>query len=274
MIGVGLIVFDRPLYFKKLLDSLEKQTDLNCDFHMFQDGVKNKFSGRICGSEHLVNKATDYFYKAKLPNKTLHKKVSNFGNAINQFEAIEYMADNYEYFLMLEEDVVLSPYYIRLIKTLIPKLNNKVFSAGLNFKRMCKLAHIKKNMDKLLISNDKIGHSIHWWGELYSTKNWKKVRKDFLDYYKFVNNVDYKLRSTEKIREFFKDNKFPIIHTSQDAGRDYALFKNKMIRLNTVVNRGISIGEYGMHFRPVTFKAAGFDNQLPYIHEQDKTLVL
>ena len=51
MIGIALIAFDRPQYMRRLLASLEQQTDLEgVTVHLFQDGPINAFSGRKAGS--------------------------------------------------------------------------------------------------------------------------------------------------------------------------------------------------------------------------------
>lgn len=270
--GIGIISFDRPQYLRQLLKSLEKQDLVDTEFHLFQDGEVNKFSKRQVTVHGLTRKCIKLFNEAELPNKFIHDRKVNVGNAINQFEAIEFMSDNYDKFLIIEDDVVLSPHYIRLVKLLGKKINNDVFSVGLGFKRLCKKENIDYNLTRLVTSNDRVGNSIHWWCELYSSKNWKKVRKDFLEYYKFVKDVDYKMRPSDEIRKFFHSQGFNINQTSQDAGRDYALFKNGMIRLNTVVNRGIYIGEYGLHFTPNKFKLGGYDKQYPYIHRMDSKL--
>lgn len=270
--GIGIISFDRPQYLRQLLKSLEKQDLKDTEFHLFQDGEVNKFSKRQVTVHGLTRKCIRLFNEAELPNKFIHDRRENVGNAINQFEAIEFMSDNYDKFLIIEDDVVLSPHYFRLIRILGRKIKGNVFSVGMGFKRLCKKENIDINLNNLIKSNHEIGNSVHWWSELYSAKNWKKVRKDFLDYYEFVKDVDYRNRPSDEIRKFFHSQGFPISQTSQDAGRDYALFKNDMIRLNTVVNRGIYIGEYGLHFRPSTFRRGEYDKQFPYVHRMDRRL--
>src|SRR5690606_26474547 len=132
----------------------------------------------------------------------------------------------------------------KVIRQLIPFIDDEVFSVSLNFRRMCRREDIHNNLDKLLITNDKVGNSLHWWAECYSSKNWGKVRDSFLQYYRFVEKCDYQHRPSFDIKTFFKANGFDVPQTSQDAGRDFALFKKGMVRINTVVNRGFYIGEY------------------------------
>lgn len=68
-IGIGLISFNRPNYFKQTLESLEKQENLkNYDFHLFQDGQVNKFSGRIVTDRYLIDRSIRLFKVSKLNN--------------------------------------------------------------------------------------------------------------------------------------------------------------------------------------------------------------
>lgn len=268
--GVGIISFDRPIYLNKLLKSMALNDLEGWDVHLFQDGEVNKFSGRQTTVKGMTEKCIKIYQKSGLG--TVHRRGVNVGNAINQFEAIEFMADNYDKFLIIEDDVIISKYYFKLLKLLDKYIEDNVFSGNLGFKRLCDRSNIIYNLNRLVKSNDKVGSSVHWWAELYTSKNWHKVRKDFLTYYEFVKNVDYKLRPSKEITEFFHSQGFTISQTSQDAGRDFALYKNNMIRLTTVVNRGIYIGEYGMHFRPLLYARGGWDKQYPYIHPTDRGL--
>jgi hypothetical protein len=268
-IGIAIISFDRPLYFAQTIASIEQQEDLdNYDFHLFQDGQVNKFSGRIVTDKTLINKNIRIFEKARLPNKTAHIEEKNIGNANNQFNAAEFMSANYEYFMVIEDDVILSPDYFRLIRIMIDQYlgETRVFSVSLSFERFCKPNDIDKFLDKVVLRN------VHWWAECWKSKNWFKVRGFFLEYMKLVKDVDYHDRPAYEIKKMFRFNGFNIPQTSQDAGKDFALFKSKMKRITSVVNRGFYIGEHGMHFRTPTYLKYGYANMKPFAFESDKLL--
>lgn len=265
MIGVALIAFNRPNYFKKLIKSLERQTQ-KAEYHLFQDGAVNKFSHRLKSDPQLLKKVKDIFNESNLNGKE-HIHEMNVGNAINQFEAVEYMSSHYDRFLVIEDDVILSKHYIKLVNKLANQyLKDDVFSVSLNFKRMCPKSEIKKNLDKV----DYI--SLHWWAECWSSEQWAKVRDYFLEYYKLVKDCDYQKRPASKIKHLFHSNGLMIPQTSQDAGKDYALHKAGLKRINTIVNRGFYIGEKGMHFSPDLYKKMGYQNQRPYEFESDESL--
>jgi hypothetical protein len=251
------------------LESLEKQSYLeNTDFHLFQDGQINKFSGRIVTNLSQIDKNIKMFEMSKLPNKTKHVEAKNIGNANNQFNAVEFMSKNYKYFMIIEDDTVLGKDYLKLIRIMIDQFFDypEVFSLSLGFRRLCNIKDIKQNIDKVKFINE------HWWAECWKSENWFKVRPHFLRYLQYVKNVDYKLRPAPMIRRFFHSQGFNVPQTSQDAGKDFALFKTKMKRISAIVNRGFYIGETGIHFRPITYKNYGFADMKPYEFESDKNI--
>ena len=158
-LGIGLISFDRHHYFKQLIKSLELQTDLqNVDFHLFQEGSVNKFSRRIAAPQARLDKTVAIFTGSKLPNKTQHIRAEHVGTAIHQFEAVEYLAANYEYFLVIEDDVILSKYYIQLMRLAMGQFLPKddIFSVSLGFVRHCPPYKMGANLNKMLYKNT------HW----------------------------------------------------------------------------------------------------------------
>lgn len=268
-LGVGIIGFDRYRYFKKMIASLEAQTNLdNIDCHLFLEGSVNKFSGRLAAAQTVLDKTKAIFTNSKLPNKTVHEQKYHVGTAVNQFEAVEFLSSNYEYFLVIEDDVILSPAYIQLMRVAMGQYlpHNDVFSISLGFIRNCKPAQINKSLDKLIYKNT------HWWAEGWYSPNWEKIRKHFLLYYQFVQNCDYKERPADKITRMFNSYDFHIPQTSQDAGKDFALHRTGMRRIVTMVNRGFSIGERGTHFRPGSYKRMGLAQQKPFTFASDSKL--
>lgn len=268
-LGIGIISFKRHKYIAQTIQSLEKQTHLeNTDFHLFQDGSKNKFSGISYASEEEINASVNHFRNSRLPNKIEHIRNENYGNGIQQFEAVEYMAANYLYFLIIEDDVILSPHYLRLIRIIIDQFMDyeDVFSISLSFKRHCPKEDIRKHLDKIGYING------HWWAECWSSKKWHKYRSYFLEYFKLIDNCDYVQRPHQEIINFFETKEYGTRATSQDAGKDYMLFKAGMRRLSSVVNRGFYIGVEGLHFRKEIYNELGFGAMKPYIFNEDKEL--
>jgi hypothetical protein len=268
-LGTAIISFNRPQYLEQTLKSLEKQTDkLPVKYHLFQDGAVNKFSHKLRSEPYLLKSCVNLFNNAKLEHKKTHIQEMNVGNGINQFQAVEYMANNYEYFLIVEDDVILGKDYLKLIRVMIDQFmkREEVFSVSLNFKRMCNKKFIEQNLNKA-------GYiSLHWWAECWSSKKWQKVKPYFMQYYEYIKNIDYVNRPAKEIVKSFHKHGLMIPQSSQDAGKDYALHRAKMKRINTIVNRAYYIGEKGLHFSVNKYKQMGYKEQVPYEFESDSQL--
>lgn len=263
-IGVALIAYNRPHYFSQLVNSLENQSQLtNLDFHLFLDGPQRPVADSL-----LIKQTRQIFDDSSLPNKSVHKRDKNVSIAINQFEAVEYMVNEYDYVWVVEDDLVLSKYYVRLLRIMIEQYANKkdVFGVSLNFLRRCNESDINKFYSSVQYRNE------HWWAECFSSEKWKTVKPYFLEYYKFVKDIPYNMRPRERIQRLFKSIDMHIPQTSQDAGKDYALKKAGLKRINTVVNRGIYLGEKGVHFTPQIAAKYKFKEQIPYEFKKDANL--
>lgn len=268
-IGIGVVAFDRPAYLRQCLESIYNQKDDNLEVYVFLDGVINKFSKRTVTTPEMVGKSKQVVKRFRFNVK---ERRENVGVAINQFEAIEFLANKYDNFIIVEDDVVLSPHYTNLIRKLYSQMTEDVFSVSLGFKHLCKPMEVKKHLKDVVVTNKTVGSSLHWWAEGYKSENWFKVRDYFLEYYEHVKNVDYKLRKHNEIREMYRSYGFDIPQTSQDGGRDFALYRAGMVRLNTVVARAKYIGKFGLHFTPRLFTKMGYSQDYQYIFEEDKTL--
>ena len=270
MIGVALIAFDRPDYVRRLLASLEQQTDLDgVAFHCFQDGAVNAYSGREAGDPDGIEEVRALWGKAKLPGKGIAQwRIQNASIGIHQFEALEWMCERYAQVVMLEDDVVLSPHWLRLAKVVYGQMVQwpDVFSFSLGFKRHCKRGQTNANLDKLMIAHT------HWWAECMTAANWGKARQYFLPYYQLIKGRDYRDRDHDAIRALYASVGWERPYTTQDCAKEMAAWRAGMMRVVAVVNRAIGIGQWGEHFRPEWFHRLGLDEQAPYTFDGDAML--
>ena len=268
-IGVGIISFDRPQYLGQLLASLEAQRDAPpIEYHLFQDGAVNRYSGRTVGDAGRIQEATALFLDARLgPGNVTHIRADNVGIGINQFEAYELMVANYQRIVMLEDDVVLSPYWGRLLPMLFDGLEQRpdVFGFSTGFKRRCAPQDIEANLGRVATI-----HS-HWWMVAFAPERWACIRPHYLRYYELIRECDYGHIPHTQIHELFQAVGCGCHASSQDAGKDMAVHLAGMCRALPIVNRGISIGREGVHFNPYVFERLGFEDQEPYVFESDAT---
>jgi len=268
-VGCGIISFDRPDYLRQLLASLEGQTCLDeTDFHLFQDGPVNEFSGRECARGDDVAACVDVFAEAHLPTAYSHVRQWNVGIGIHQFQAVERMVAEYDHVLMLEDDVVLSPHYLRLVRVLFEQLEDRrdVFGFCLGFKKLCAKHKTGENLDKIF---ETCGH---WWAEAFWADRWERMFPHFMEFHRLIEGVDYMYRPHKEIVALFRRKGWPSPVSSQDVAKDMAISAAGMVRVRTVVNRAISVGEHGMNFTPRGFRKLGFHDQEPFVFEEDAIL--
>lgn len=269
-LGVAIISFNRLNYLLRVIESLEKQSYLkNTKFHLFQDGYKNIFSGKIKAKKEDIEKSIMLFKTSELTKGgSILRVEQNVGNGRNQHTANEIMSSIYDYYLVIEDDVLLSPDYLRLCRVLIDQFGQRkdLFSFNLNFKKLCAPIELKSSLNKVIFDET------HWWAECIISRQWKIAREYFKDYFGLIQEVDYSDLPREEIQNLFKKHNFEKKQCSQDAGKDFSLFRAKLRRMTTIVNRGFYIGQQGIHFTPKLYAQMQWHKQAPYIFSSDKQL--
>ena len=260
MLGIAIIAMDRPQYLARLVASLEQQENGgDAEYHLWQDGVRNEYSGRVVANEYNWNATRKVFDRARLPTKHTHANMANLGVGLHQVGAIEWMTLQYVRVMVVEDDVVLSPHWLRLLGVLFDQFAGypHVFGFCPGFKRLgASVAGLR-------------WHDEHWWCEAFTSDAWARARLFYADYVRIIQGVDYRQRDNDAIRALFAKRGFVHPSTSQDAGKDMAIHAAGMLRVCCEVNRAMGIGKTGIHFTPALFNRLGYDNARPYTHASD-----
>jgi len=249
-LGIGIISFNRPNYLKQLINSLEKNDLTDTYFHLFQDGFICKFTNKEVADPKDISESIKVFHDSKLPNKNFHIRNKNVSVAINQFEAMQTLRKKYRYFIFLENDVVVSPNFIIVMKKLLEQFekDKRIACISPSFKLYCKSDKVKENLNRLIFKRG------HFWIEGCWAEKWKIIEKEYLPYYNLVKDQPYKKRDEGAIKDLFKSSGIEMITTSQDQGKDWAITKSGMRRIKLIVNRATGIGDYGIHSTPDKLK--------------------
>ena len=269
MIGVGIIAFDRPNYLRRLISSLEAQTELDgVEFHLFLDGAVNPASGIRYAEQRNIDICAALFERAKLPNKHAHVREHNANIGIASFEATELLAGSYERIMQMEDDLVLSPHWFRLARVLWNELDAHpdVYSFNPGFRR-----EHRRAMDPEFVGAVTYGWN-HMWCECFTAERWARIRPEYMEYHTLISQVDYIERLEGPVADLYaRVGMYPELARSQDGGREMAIRLNGMRRAHLAVNRAIGIGQHGIHFTPEMFAAMGFEDQRPFIFADDAT---
>ena len=268
MIGVGIVSFNRPFYLRRVLKSLEAQTDIdNAEFHLLQDGAVNKFSDTRYANEFDIIKCLGLFDRAKLPSKQVHLQKHNMGVSINQREGIDWLAERYERIIIIEDDALISPHWFRLAAVLFDQFEDcpDVFGFTPGFRRMCDGDAAMDNLDYVHVTGQ------HMWTECFTAGAWHGIQEHMLPYYDLVNHGDYHTRPNVKIRALHKARGVEERASSQDAARVTAIKLTGMVRMQCTVNRGLCIGRNGMNFNNAYYEGLQLGEQIPYAFDSDAT---
>jgi len=269
-IGVGILAFNRPQYLRRLLASLEMQTDLSgCEFHLFLDGAVNQVSGNRYAEQRDIDACVKLFERARLPNRTIHRQEHNVNIGIASLEATDTLVSTYERIMQLEDDVVLSPDWFHLARVLYDELatHPDVYSFSPGFRRVGTHSEDAANLGRITYA----WH--HMWCECFTADRWVRIRPEYMEYHAYIAETDYLVRQDGVVREFFNGlgGMPPDLACSQDGGREMAIRRNGMRRALCAVNRAIGIGQYGIHFTPLAFHEMGFGRQIPFMFADDAT---
>mgnify|MGYP001088953349 CR=1 FL=1 len=262
MIGVAVVGMDRPHYLRRTLAGLAQQRDAPpFEVHLWLDGAVNEWSNRVVGKASSIDACAVMFERAGLPGGGTFRQRYNLGIGLHQYKATEWMCQRYERVLMLEDDVVLSPYWLRLLGVLFEQFAHRddVFGFCPGFKRL------GRDESALLWWDE------HWWAEGFTAAAWHRARPFYRDYLNIIQGVDYAQRPHDAIRALFARHEWDNPSTSQDSGKDLAIHRSGQRRVCCAVNRALGIGRTGVHFTPALFAARGYERPGTHIHARDAT---
>ena len=158
---------------------------------------------------------------------------------------------NYEAVLFLEDDLVLSPWYISIIKKMLEAYNET--EVGM----VCAYGDHNISLDAQFKYPNMIKPIDHLWGYATTKDSWKQ-RKPYYDewFNQFIQGKDYVTRDHGKIFEWYNEIGFKTLASSQDAARTIAMLRAGQVGVATVTNNGEYIGQVGQHGTNLT---AGMD---------------
>lgn len=268
-IGVGILAFNRPQYLRRLLASLEMQTDLRgVDFHLFLDGAINHVSGNRYAYQKDIDACERIFERSRLPNRHIHKQEHNVSVGIASLEATDTLASTYERIMQLEDDIVLSPDWFGMARTLYDELESHpdVYSFNPGFRRIEQRSQDAANLGRIAYSWN------HMWCECFTADRWQRIRDYYMEYHAYIVEEDYIERTDGPVAAFYDDlGMRDGLARSQDGGREMAISRAGMRRAQCAVNRALGIGQHGIHFTPARYRNMGFAKQIPFVFASDAT---
>ena len=268
---------NRPNYLKKVIESLKPQCE-DREVWCFIDAPR--FKEDVENVEACFKLCLDM-----LPDAKTMCSQRNLGVAMMMKGAREKVFENNEFLILIEDDSVLQPHYIRQMDMLIEKFKDDERIAMINCfgehhrsKSSHRYSYInytddlelktpyreqEENKDKLILMD-------HLWAYAMCRSSYEKIYDILEGYWKLLPK-EYRARPHQLIHEHM--SKFGVdpnkIVSSQDSCTSSAFAARGMIKVSTFTNNFEYIGAIGEHSRPEFFKKAGWDNQDVYDKYQD-----
>lgn len=272
--NVGPIVlmgFNRPDYLRQVIASLLAQQGGALDhreFHLFQDGAVNRFSGERYANDEDIQASVDIF-REMVPQGVVHQSPDNIGVALN-FERAEryvFLERGFPSAMLFEDDMVLGPYYVDTLQRLLdfaasPAAGGRVgYVAAYGMHRASSEQQEQRQQDIV-----EMGHA---WGYAVNRDHWLDVREVIDPYIQVVEGFDYRQRPKAHIGGVHKSLGVATRSLSQDAMKMLATSWLGRVRLMPFVCQARYIGETGLNFTPEAFQKKGYGREVLFDRRPD-----
>lgn len=266
-LGIAIMAYTRPDYLRRTLDSLAANDLSDCDVHLWQDGA--------LGGDDLpgVEASLRVWEAAALPSKTLHWAERNLCCAAQRYRLMPWMAEHYERFICMDNDVLLGRWAIRHMRTLFEQYEGApgIGSISPAFKLECPKGQQDAYRDKCRRLRG------HFWCEGWWRETWAQVWPWYERYYELVRDVDYRsvgLHAGGRVADW--NRSLGLDGYTEGPSSDTALARGLIMaglgRLRLCVNRATGIGERGLHSYPDLFLELGAGNQPIYEWPDEETI--
>ncbi len=258
--SIAVLSFNRPNYLRQVLTSLRAQTSRRDEIVLFQDGATNPHSGRVKASQEDIQACVDLF-TAIIPWGKVIAADQNLGIAMNYERAETYFfVDRLRpRALFLEDDLVLSPNYLAVIRDLL-----KIAEADRRISYVSAYGNMWASRDEQYRRRAELQHMHENWGSAMTRTAWLEERPFREQYLAMVKDRDYSQRDGAEIVAFYAQRGWTMSVTSQDGARWLASVELSKVRLTSFACHAHYIGEVGEHFTPEHFHACGFGSTVMY----------
>lgn len=261
-IAVVILSFNRPLYLKSCINSLESNVDKEkVDWIFLQDGIINKFSGKKRGTEENINMCLHRINNADLPNKRIEQNQYNLGNAIQTDKCYRRLEDDYDIIFRIECDTVLSKYFIRVGLSILdqfPETTPSLYNTGhIDDKNIPgDLNKVSENAGAFLVN-------------IMPSYAWEDILSRWAEFRQIIRGVDWWAGDGNRPQQLLYE-KFGKNSRGCDGVLETVLNEKGYKVIGPIVSRAQNIGVYGMNSDGNSFyERFGNEGELDY--ERDKS---
>lgn len=252
-----VMAFNRPHYLEEVLQSLRTQRNCKIDerrIFLFQDGGKSGWADEIHADIDTLRASVSTFNKL-IPRGRVWASDLNLGVALNFDRAERFAFEDLEAeaAIFLEDDLVLSPYYINTLDHLI--------TYALEEPRVGYVAAYGNHTapyEMQLQRRSDFTALFHNWGFGLVKRQWLAQRPYVDQYLDIIRRANYRQRDVAAISELFKSWGVGVPGTSQDCAKSLACVVTGAVKINTFACFARYIGATGLHMNPKAFEQRGY----------------
>ena len=304
-VGILVVAYNRPNYFQKVIESIESNSESrSLPFYFFLDG----------GVDSKQEENQTIINNSSIINKEIIMRERNYGCAKNLIDARRFMFDwcMYEKVIVIEDDIIFTPQYIRTLLALHQWAKNNYSNVGVvQCWSYCFLTKKEKKEKLHLVQNNEN----FWWSFVtycLDKEAWNGMSPFLYEYEKlFVDRIpqtedsfierskpslshlgsEIRLWVKNQIKThnpkpagegpYFESNfdlgsVFSTLNKNVIANQDFmtgcSLWKAGYVKIETVVNRARHIGEHGITNNEKLFKECEFDKITLNNFDEDNTI--
>jgi len=271
--GIGITTWRAPAYFQQCLDTLAHNDLTDVDVHVFQEGETCHMTGsqRTRPKEIAGNRAV--FDKAVIPHKFWHQHEHNIGYYNNRFGMLDLLGGEYDGFLGIEDDVIMSAHCVAIVRRLVDQFRDNprvgLISPGMRLR--CKTENADNYWDAVLLND---GRTSRLCVTAMSAETWEAIKPNYQDYGTIIASVPYHQIGKQHIREAVHLWAVSKGSDITEVSGDTALLRATLLagrqRMFCVLNRATNIGDNGLNCTPEVLAQLG-DGHQP-IYESDDEL--
>lgn len=290
--GVVVVAYNRPDYFKRVIESIERNPEASSlPFFFMLDG----------GPSAKQEENAKIIQNSIISHKYIILRDENYGCAKNLIDARRFMFDwcKFEKVIVMEDDLIVTPQYFGLLERLHRWATENYDNVGVvQTWNYCFLS-VDEKRERL---QDVIDSGYYWWSFVsycIDRSAWNRISPILYEYEsRFIDTLPQspqffkqrskpglsnlapeirqwikKLIKQRQVSPLFPDRQFRVLpidlesffssdafEPNQDLMTGFALWMAGMIKVQTIVNRAKHIGEIGITFtNDIQWRDFGFD---------------
>ena len=261
---IVIFSYNRPQYFFHTLESLKKQVDESTDIFLFQDGPRGYIIPDQNLRERSLIESSTSMFKDAFPWGKVYASDVNLGVAFNQKRARDFIFQENESAIFIEDDVVLNEYYIKMLNERMDFFSeDRDISMVSCFGESHRDKNVYDFLDYLTPIEDRKTAQIenrnqyiqmeHVWAYGFFRHAYQSVTDIMDGYYELIPS-EYRMRPHGEIYKYMQSQGAgENIVSSQDSCLCAALTLKGFVKVSTFTANMTYIGEWGEHSRPENF---------------------